>query len=86
MGASAVLEYISLGSGTPTIILEDSANDSSFATLITFTATPAPVGQRLTVTGNVDRYLKATLTGTFVDAKIALWFRRGLAADDVSLA
>ncbi len=86
LGCSAVLEYISLTSGTPTTILEDSPDDSAWATLITFTATPAPVGQRLTVTGNVDAHLRMTLTGTFVNAKIACMFRRGTAADDEDLS
>ena len=86
LGASAVLQFISLGSGTPTIILEDSTDNAVFATLITFTATPAPVGQRLTVTGNVDRWLQMTATGTFTNAVIAVMFRRGTAADDVDLS
>ncbi len=88
-GAAAVLEVIDIGSGTPTVVIEDSANDSTWATLISFTAVAdgsEPTAERKTVSGTVDRYLRITTTGTFTDAEIAVGIRRGTSVDDVAYA
>lgn len=68
------------GSGTPTWVVEDSANDSVWATLMTDTAA-AQIALRKSVTGNVDRYLRLTMTGTFTNTSIAVGFRRGTSFD-----
>ncbi len=82
-GAVAWLQYRERFSGTPTFILEDSPDNSAWATLITFTGTggASPFGERKTVTGNVDRWFRATTTGTFVNADFVMAVRRGTAAD-----
>ena len=85
-GGVGFIQVFSIGSGTPTFVLEDSTDNSVWATLISFGADAAQSGDRITVTGNVDRYLRATTTGTFTDAAFAMGFRRGTAADDESLA
>ncbi|MDP3909466.1 MAG: hypothetical protein Q8Q14_03660 [Gemmatimonadales bacterium] len=88
-GARAVLQVQDIDSGTPTFVLEDSADDSAWATLISFTAVAAasaPTAERKTVTGNVDRYLRATTTGTFVNADFAIWIQRGTTEDDEDLS
>ena len=88
-GAAAVLELIDISSGTPTVVVEDSANDSTFATLISFTAVAdggEPTSERKTVSGTVDRYVRVTTTGTFTNAKFAVGIRRGESTDDVAYA
>lgn len=81
-GLVAYAQMFSLGSGTPTVLIEDSANDSTWATLITLSdLSGANTVQRATVTGTVDRYLRVNVTGTFTDAVIAVLIRRGTAQD-----
>ncbi len=46
-----------------TVKIQDSANDSTWADLITFTnITTAPTAERVTVSGTIDRYVRAELT------------------------
>lgn len=85
-GGIGYLEIMSLGSGTPTITIQDSADDAAWATLLTFTVNSANTAERVTVTGNVDRYLRVEASGTFTNLVVASAFRRGTAQDDVSLA
>lgn len=88
-GLAAILQVVDIDSGTPTVVLEDSANDSSWATLISFTAVAngaEPTAERKTVAGTVDRYLRVTTTGTFTNLDYALAYRRGAAADDEAYA
>ena len=83
-GAAAILELVDTDSGTPTVIIEDSPNDSSWSTLISFTAVAAgnePTAERKTVSGTVNRYLRITTTGTFSNADFAIAYRRGTAQD-----
>lgn len=84
-GGVGYLEYLSLGSGSPTLLIQDSPNASSWATLLTFDGGTPPLGERKTVTGNVDRHLRPHSTGSFSNAVIAMGFRRGTAQDDVAL-
>lgn len=85
-GGAAYLQFESLTSGNPAIILEDSTDDIAFATLITFVEGTPALGERATVTGNVDRYLQMTTTGTFANAKFAVGFRRGQTSDIIDLS
>lgn len=84
-GLAAILQVVDIDSGTPTVVLEDSANDSTWATLISFTAVAngaEPTAERKTVAGTVDRYLRVTTTGTFTNLDYALAYRRGATVDD----
>lgn len=83
-GLAAQLHIESIDSGTPTFVLEDSANDSTWATLISFTAVASgsePTAERKTVSGSVDRYLRLNPTGTFTNAVVAVAYRRGTSTD-----
>lgn len=81
-GLVAYGHLLSLGSGTPTVEIEDSADDAAWASLVTLSdLTAANTAQRVTVTGSVDRYLRVTLSGTFTDAVLAVMIRRGTAED-----
>lgn len=58
------ISALTLGGYTSvTVTVEDSPDNSAWATLGTFTAvTSAPTAERITVSGTVDRYTRATLT------------------------
>lgn len=87
-GLAAVLAIDDLDSGTPTVTIEDSANDSTWATLVAFAAVAdgaEPTSERVTVSGTVDRYLRLNITGTFVNLDYAVAYRRGDANEDEAL-
>jgi len=80
-GAAAYLHVFSLGSGTPTVTVADSANDSTFAALsptsLAFTPTGAGVERQQTgLTATVRRYVRVQVTGTYTNLVCALVFVR----------
>jgi hypothetical protein len=84
-GLAGVLEIVDIDSGTPTVVLEDSPNDSSWSTLISFSAVASgnePSAERKTVSGTVNRYLRLTTTGTFSNLDMTFGYRRGETTDD----
>jgi hypothetical protein len=85
-GAAVFLQVMSLASGTVTITVEDSANNSTWATLKAFTNATGRTTERLTVAGTVDRYLRVTTSGSFSTAVFAVGIRRGESVDDTAYA
>lgn len=87
-GGIGFLQFFSRASGTPTFLIEHSTNDVAWATLLTFVGTggATPFGERKTVTGTVNRYLRVTTTGTFTNAVIWVGFRRGILGDITDLS
>ena len=86
-GIAAYLQMININSGAPTIKIEHSANNSSWSTLLSFTAISdgaEPSAERKTASGTVNRYLRITSSGTFSNAKFVLAYRRGESVDDTS--
>ena len=83
-GAGAFL-HMNLISGTSvTVVIEDSANDSAWATLISFTTVSdgsEPTAEYKEVAGTVDRYLRITTTGTFTVGNFVVGIRRGETVD-----
>lgn len=80
-GAAAYLHVISLGSGTPTVTVADSANDSVFAAVTGMAFTPTVAGtQRLqgAVNATVRRYVRVQVTGTYTNLVAVLVFVRYL--------
>jgi hypothetical protein len=81
-GAAAYLHLFSIGSGTATFKIQDSADDSSFAdvTGLAFTAVSAGTAQRVATAGTATlrRYTKVVATGTFGTAVVAVNLIRGL--------
>lgn len=80
-GAAAYLHVFSLGSGTPTLTIQDSANNSAFAALsptsLAFSPTAAGVERQVTgLTATVRRYVRIAVTGTYTDLVCALVFVR----------
>jgi hypothetical protein len=85
-GARAYIMNFTLNSGSPTVKIQDSANNSDWADLITFTGSSAASAERKTVTGTVNRYVRLNVSGTFSNLAVAVVLVRGTDKDDVSLA
>ena len=86
-GLAAYIQMVDINSGTPTVKIEDSTNGSSWSDLVSFSAIAdgtEPKAERVTVSGNVNRYLRITSTGTFSNAKFVLAYRRGESVDDTA--
>jgi hypothetical protein len=86
-GIAAYLQIVDINSGAPTITIEHSANNSSWSTLLSFTAVSdgaEPTAERKTASGTVNRYLRVTSTGTFSNAKFIIAYRRGETVDDTA--
>jgi len=85
-GAVGYCQALSLGSGAPTILIEDSADstngvDGTWATLMTLNTATLPGASRVEATGTVDRWVRVTTTGTFTDYVVVVSLRRGLEFD-----
>jgi len=64
-GAAAFLHVVATSSGNYALKIEDSANDSAWSDLITFTADGSAVtAERGSAAGTVDRYVRFTYTKT----------------------
>ena len=70
-GGAGYLQVFSLSSGTVVAKIEHSANNSTWADLLTFSGATGAGAQRVTCSGTVNRYVRITTTGTFSNAKIA---------------
>lgn len=71
-GAQGYLQVTAFSGTSVTVTIQHSADNSSWSTLIAFTAvTAAPNFQRVAVSGTVSRYLRAISTGTFSAASFA---------------
>jgi hypothetical protein len=85
-GIRAMIQPISLSSGTPTVVIEDSTNDSTWVTLVSFGTVAVATPELVMTSGTINRYMRITTTGTFSNLKIAVAYRRGTAVDDVAYA
>jgi hypothetical protein len=85
-GARAYIMNFTLSSGSPTVKIQDSANNSDWADLITFSTSSAVSAERKTVTGTVNRYVRLNLSGTFSNLALVVILVRGTAQDDVDLS
>lgn len=64
-GASAILHCTAITASSAVVKIQDSADNSSFADIITFTSiTTAGSSERVAITGTVRRYVRATVTVT----------------------
>jgi hypothetical protein len=79
-GGAGYLQVFSVASGSVTVNLQEATSSggsyANFMTFSTVAAAAAPTSERLTMSGNVARYLKVTTTGTFSNAVIAVGFAR----------
>jgi hypothetical protein len=87
-GLVGILSVIDVDSGTATVNIQQSADNVTFATILSFIAvdnTSVPTAQRLTLSGAILRYLRVSTTGTFSNCDFCVVTRRGTAQDDVNL-
>lgn len=79
-GAVAHLHVTAASGTSPTldVVVQESADNSTWVDLITFTQATAATSERLAVTGTVERYIRAqwTLGGTSPDFSFAVTFAR----------
>ena len=75
-GAAANLHVVSFTGTSAVVKVSDSADDSTFADLITFTTVTAATAERSTVAGTVNRYARIELTGTFTSILFVVSFAR----------
>lgn len=83
LGLQAYLHALSIGSGTATVAVQDSADGStSWADVVAFTDVTAAGSQRVATaaTENVKRYIRVNVTGTFTDLVIAVMARKNTTA------
>jgi hypothetical protein len=71
-GLAAHLHCTAFTGTNITVKVAHSADNSTWADLITFTQLTAAGSERKTVTGTVNRYLRITTTGTFTSATFAV--------------
>jgi len=76
-GGVGHLHVTAFTSGSATIKIQHSPDNSIWADLITFTAAAGVTKQRIEVSGTVDRYVRATSTGTFSLTFVVAFARRG---------
>lgn len=83
-GAAGYLHALSIGSGTATVAIQDSADDVSYAdvTGLVFTAVASRTSQRLVTsrTATIRRYLRVNVTGTFTNLVAVVAVNRYLTA------
>ena len=64
-GLSGFISAMSLASGTATVKIQHSTNDSAWSDLVSFTAVTGQTAERISVTGTVNRYIRVATSGTF---------------------
>ncbi len=81
-GMAAYLHVFSLGSGTPTVTIQDSANNSAFLAITAgaFTAITAAGSERIQtgLAATIRRYVRIEVTGTYTNLVAAVNFVRYL--------
>jgi len=78
VGATAFVHVTEFNGTDATITIEDSANDSTWGSLVAFTQVTAVGAEKVTVAGNVERYTRIALTGTFTTITFVVSFARHL--------
>ena len=87
-GLVGILSVTDVDSGTATVSIQQSADNVTFANILSFvavSAAAAPTAQRLPLSGAILRYLRVSTTGTFTNCDFCMVTRRGTLQDDVSL-
>jgi hypothetical protein len=78
-GGAGYLHAFSIASGTATVKIQHSSDDSTYADLITFTNVTAATSERVAtaaITTTVNRYVRVNATGTFTNLVAAVNFVR----------
>ena len=75
-GATAFIHVTEFNGTDATITVEDSANDSTFGSLVAFTQVTGLTSEKVTVAGTVERYVRINLAGTFTTITFVVSFAR----------
>lgn len=75
-GAVGYIEAMSIGSGSATVKIQSSTNNTVWSDLITFIAVTGQTSERVAVTGTVNRYVRVISTGTFTNLVFVVGFAR----------
>ena len=75
-GATGFLHVTQFSGTNATVTIQDSANDSTFGTLVAFTAATGLTSEKVTVAGTVERYVRINLAGTFTTITFVVSFAR----------
>jgi len=87
-GLVGILSVADVDSGTVTVSIQQSSDNVTFETILSFvavSAAAAPTAQRLPLSGAILRYLRVSTTGTFSNCDFCMVTRRGTLQDDDSL-
>jgi hypothetical protein len=77
LGGRMSVQCTSIGSGSITLSLEDSADDITYVSLASFTAISAAGSSEIvTISGTIDRYTKLVASGTFTNAVVIVGLSR----------
>ena len=75
-GAIGIVTVESVASGTADIKVQHSADDITYADLLTFTGATGRTSESISATGTVNRYVRVASTGTFTDLVFVMQFAR----------
>lgn len=75
-GAIGIVSIESVASGTADIKVQHSADDITYADLLTFTGATGRTSESISATGTVNRYVRVASTGTFTDLVFVMQFAR----------
>jgi len=75
-GATAFLHVTQFDGTNATVTVEDSANDSTFGSLVAFTQATGLTSEKKTVAGDVEQYVRVNLAGTFTTITFVVSFAR----------
>ena len=76
-GGRMSVQCTSIGSGSITLSLEDSADNVTYASLASFTAISAAGSSEIvSISGTIDRYTKLVASGTFTNAVVIVGLSR----------
>lgn len=81
-GLGAQLQVFGVTGTSVTVSIQDSPDNSSWTTRLSFTAATGRTTERKTWSGSPARYVRAITAGTFSSGAFALAYRRGLSVDD----
>lgn len=75
-GATAFLHVTAFSGTNATVTIQDSANDSTFGSLVAFAQATGVTSEKVTVAGTVERYVRVNLAGTFSSITFVVSFAR----------
>ena len=75
-GARAMIQAFSITSGSATVTIQDSPDDTTYGTLQAFSTVSAQGSEAIEISGTVERYVRLLTSGTFSDLVVCVAFTR----------